>query len=191
MAEPPLSSVEAIIDGLVPELTTRLDKPYAFYGHSMGAKLGFELIRRLSKLNLPLPQAFFICAANSPEFKSLDKIISSLSDKEFLEELRSLGATPEEFLSDPELMSLFLPVLRADFEAVEKHSYGDISPIDIPVMVFGGLDDKEVSIESLIAWRKVTTASFSVHLFQGDHFFVFSKMKAVVKSIHSALIGSD
>jgi pyochelin biosynthesis protein PchC len=40
--EPFVDSVNGLVDGLLPALLTRADRPLAFFGHSMGATVAFE-----------------------------------------------------------------------------------------------------------------------------------------------------
>jgi medium-chain acyl-[acyl-carrier-protein] hydrolase len=178
--DPPLRRMEAMVEGLVPALLPLIDRPYVFFGHSMGALLCFEVVRRLARTGCRLPGKLFVCAAGAPGTKGTDKDLARLPEKEFLEEIRLLGGTPDEFFSNPEWVQLALPALRADIEAVETHAYGEIAPLDVPIAAFGGLDDDTVPLENLIAWRGMTRSSFTVHLFCGNHFLIESNGEQLV-----------
>jgi medium-chain acyl-[acyl-carrier-protein] hydrolase len=183
--EPLLTRIESIVDGLMPALLHLLDRPYVFFGHSMGALLCFEVARRLTRMAHRLPSKLFVCAASAPGTRSRDKELCKLPDNEFLEEIRLLGGTPDDFFSNPELVQLALPALRADIEAVEMHAFGEIAQLDVPIAVFGGLDDEHVPLENLIAWRRMTSSNFAVHLFCGNHFLVEPHREEIVGLIRS------
>ena len=88
--------------------------------------------------------------------------------------MRQLNGTTEEVLNNHELMELLIPILRADFAILETYTYADEAPLNCPISVFGGLQDKEVSIEQLEAWQAQTVNSFSLKMLPGDHFFINS-----------------
>jgi medium-chain acyl-[acyl-carrier-protein] hydrolase len=86
-----------------------------------------------------------------------------------------------------ELMQMFLPILRADFAVLETYIYTEKQPLECPITVFGGLQDQEVSHEDLQAWREQTKAAFSLHEFNGDHFFIHSHQQSLIKLISQEL----
>jgi len=100
-----------------------------------------------------------------------------------LNELHHLNGTPKEVLESPELMQLMLPVIRADFELVQTYVYSNEPPLDCPITVFGGLQDEYVSREDLEAWRAQTTGSFSLRIFQGDHFFINKEQMTLLQAL--------
>jgi medium-chain acyl-[acyl-carrier-protein] hydrolase len=159
--------VQAIAQGLVP----LLDKPFAFFGHSLGALIGFELARQLRRQSGVQPVRLFVSADRAPQIPQRDRPIHALPEGEFLDELRRLNGIPEKVLGDGELIQIMLPILRADFAVYETYVYSTEPPLNCPISTFGGLHDHRVSRGDLEAWRDQTSDSFSLRMFPGDHFF--------------------
>jgi medium-chain acyl-[acyl-carrier-protein] hydrolase len=95
-----------------------------------------------------------------------------LPDAEFIEELGRFNGTPKAVLENPELMEVFMPLLRSDIRLEETYVYDHEAPLDCPITAFGGLADEEVSREELAAWCDQTRSRFHMQLFPGDHFFL-------------------
>lgn len=186
MLEDPMTRINAMADAILPEILPLLDKPYALFGHSMGGMLAFEVARRLARAGAPSPRSLFVCASNGPGVTLRNGSMYTLDDAAFLAALSSMGATPDEVLNEPELMELLLPMLRADFEAIETHDYGPQPKVDIPIVVFGGLDDREVTVDALLAWRAASGPGFRAHLFAGDHFFTAPDPRPVLDLMQTA-----
>lgn len=172
MRERPFTSVGPLAQDITQALLPLLDLPFAFFGHSMGAILAFEVTRELRKRHKPLPFHLFLSAARAPQFRSRDLHAYDLPEPEFIEEVRRLNGTPNEVLENAELMALMLPMLRADFEASQTYAYVEEGgPLSCPLSVYGGTDDS-FSIAELEGWREQTTGAFSMHMFRGDHFYL-------------------
>ncbi|MDX6502451.1 MAG: hypothetical protein QOG23_5715 [Blastocatellia bacterium] len=177
-----LPLVEDLAAGLVPFL----DKPFAFFGHSMGAMIAFELTRFLRREGEALPAHLFLSGSSAPQYPVPKRHIYDLPERELLEELRRLNGTPKEVLDNPELMQLMLPIIRADFAVCQTYIAPEELPLDCPVTVFGGLQDVDVTREGLSAWREQTTGAFSLWMLQGDHFFLHTsqgKLHEVISQV--------
>jgi medium-chain acyl-[acyl-carrier-protein] hydrolase len=164
-----------------------LDKPFAFFGHSMGATVSYELTRRLQANQKPLPMHLFLSGRSAPHLPVVKPPVHHLPDQEFLESMRDLNGTPTELLAHIELMEMMLPVIRADFQMLETWKYQASSPLNIPVSVFGGLADDGVPLENLDAWAACTTGKMKRHIFPGDHFFLHQQYPAMLNIINRAL----
>ncbi len=173
LLEVPFTRLAPLVAELGKVLEPYLDRPFAFFGHSMGASISFELTRHLRRINQPLPVHLFISGRRAPQVTVTESTTYHLPDPDFIEELRRLQGTPESVLQTPELMELLMPLLRADFELCETYDYHDEQPLDCPFSVFGGLDDADVSQDSLVAWKAQTNYPMQLQMFPGDHFFIF------------------
>jgi medium-chain acyl-[acyl-carrier-protein] hydrolase len=172
LREQAFSSLDALVETAAEAIAPLLDKPFALFGHSMGAMISFELARRLREQGQPQPARLFVSGRRAPQLPHDDPISYNLPDAELGQELLRLNGTPKEVLEHPELMELMLPLLRADFSVVETYVYRPGVPPDCPLTVFGGLRDAEVSREQLEAWREQTAGEFTLRMLPGDHFFL-------------------
>lgn len=171
--------VREIADAIIPELHS----DFAFWGHSMGAVISFELARELRRRGHASPLGLIVSGRSAPQIPDDDPPRYDLPEKEFIAELKRLNGTPRELLEDPELMALFLPLLRADFELVDTYSYEAGEPLSRPFYVYGGLQDTHVPPKNLSAWQTQTTAVCTVRMFPGDHFFIHSCSTDVVNAL--------
>ncbi|CAN5459488.1 alpha/beta fold hydrolase [soil metagenome] len=187
LREAPLTSLDALLDGLEQAIMPLLDRPFAFFGHSMGATVAYELTRRLESSQQALPAFLFLSGRSAPQLPPVKPPIHALPDHEFVEALRNFNGTPVELLEHEELMLMMMPTLRADFQLLETWSHRERAPLDIPISVFGGLDDQSVPLENLDAWAACTSHKLKRHLFPGDHFFLHQQSDGMLNIIGRAL----
>lgn len=174
LLEPAFTGLEPLVETAARELLPFFDKPFAFFGHSMGAIISFELAQRLRLEHRSEPVHLFVSGRRAPQVPEAETPTYNLPEKDFLDELRRLKGTPPEVFEHEELMQLMLPLLRADFELIQTYKYSTRPPLDRPINAFGGLEDTEVSHESIEAWREMTTGAFKLRMLPGDHFFLNS-----------------
>ncbi len=187
MAERPFTRLGPLVEALAAALRPYFDVPFAFFGHSMGAVIGFELARRLRGERLEGPAHLFVAGRRAPQIHDGGPFDFNLPEAEFIEELRRLNGTPREVLEHPELMQLVLPLLRADFEAIQTYDYAAAAPLDCPITAFGGTDDKDISRADLEAWREHTRSSFALRMFDGDHFFLHTAETPLLRTLSEYL----
>lgn len=184
----PFTQIEPLVGAIAQVLLPYLDKPFAFFGHSMGAIVSFELARLLRRQHEREPVHLFVSGRRAPQISPLQPDIHTLSEPAFLDRLRRLNGTPKAVLENAELMQLLLPTLRADFAVVETYIYAAEPPLNCPITVFGGLQDDEVGLDGLQAWRQHTDASFALQLFPGDHFFLHSAPELLLQSLARTIL---
>jgi len=180
MGKKAFTQMTPLVEAAAGELAPYFDKPFAFFGHSMGAVIGFELARYLRSQSKPGPVHLFVSGRRPPQSPKEIVPTYDLPEPEFLEMLRQLGGTPKEVLEHQELMPLIIPLLRADFELIQTYAYTAGSPLSCPITAFGGLQDPEVSQEELKGWRQQTTSLFSMKMLPGDHFFLHSAQNVLL-----------
>jgi surfactin synthase thioesterase subunit len=179
MSEPPFTQLPPLIKYLARVIEPYLDKPVAFFGHSMGAIIAFELARHLRRESKCEPVHLFLSGRRAAQL-TIDKPPSyNLPEPEFLDKLRLLNGTPKEVFEHPELLQLMIPLLRADFGVCQTYSYSPEPPLACPITAFGGLKDEEIGPEVLKPWAAQTTSSFSLHMLPGDHFFINSSSSLI------------
>lgn len=179
LSETPYNDSRPLVRELCDRIEPHLDKPFAFFGHSMGALIAFELARELRRRGRPLPLCLYVSGRSAPQLEDRDAPKHGLPEEEFIAELRKLNGTPKEILENAELMHIMSPLVRADFAVCETYRYESEPPLACPVAAFGGLQDFEVGRERVAAWREQTGGAFSLRMLPGDHFFLNS---------HSALL---
>jgi medium-chain acyl-[acyl-carrier-protein] hydrolase len=187
--EMPYTKFDEAINGLIQALEPLLDKPFAFFGHSLGALLAFETARRLRQAGQPQPYHLLLSSRQPPQLPEPFPPIASLPETEFVAEVqRRYDGIPQVILQEPELMALFLPILRADFAVLESHSYCEEPPLAAAITVYGGSHDPLVTAAALNQWRQHTTEAFVQEQFAGGHFYVQVQRAALVASITRRLL---
>lgn len=187
IAETPFTRLDPLIEALTPVLAPNLELPFAFFGHSVGALICFELACQLRRQKLPTPLHLFVSARRAPQIPLSQFPVHQLPEPAFVERIRHFSGTPWEVLQNPELMSLFLPILRADLAINETYVYQPEAPLSSSISAFGGFYDPEVTMEELDAWRDLTSSNFSLLMFPGDHFFIKSETNALLAAISEDL----
>jgi medium-chain acyl-[acyl-carrier-protein] hydrolase len=186
--EEPYTLLVPLAKTIAEALYPHLDKPFAFFGHSMGALLSFEVARQLRSLFSIWPVHLIVSAKHPPQLPERSPILHLLPDGELLaESKKQYGALPEIILKDPELLQIFLPILRADLTMVETYQYVPEASLECPITVIGGLQDRLVHEKELSAWRDQTTNAFRLKMFPGDHFFIQSRRIDIVNKIKEEL----
>lgn len=188
LREPPFRRLEPLADAAAEALDAELDRPFAFFGHSMGAILAFEICLRRRRRGLEPPRHLFVSGRPAPRVESTDPPIHDLPRAEFIAAVRRYSGTPEEVLQHQELMDLLEPLLRADFSVSETYRYQPESePLAVPLTVFGGAADPEVPAEDLEPWRQETSGPFRKHLLPGGHFFLNERPAEVLRLVAEEL----
>jgi surfactin synthase thioesterase subunit len=169
---PVCTDVDALVNVFRDELLLVLDRPFAFFGHSMGGLVAYELTARLAAEGLPLPVWLGLSARGAPRPEGEGFNRHELPDSELREQLLEMGGTPPEILADPELWALLSPMIRGDLRLVETwRPRPDSRPVPVPLTVFGADRDVVVAPERLYAWRQHARHWRGTHIFPGDHFY--------------------
>lgn len=186
--EQPFTKLSDLVQTLVPILQPHLNIPFAFFGHSLGALLSFEIARQLRRQNFSIPVHLFVCCSPAPQKPNLDSPIHALPTTAFLTQLRDrYNGIPLSISRDRELMQLFLPSLRADLEMLETYFYTPEKPLDCSISAFGGWQDLAIGSCDLAEWRDQTCNSFSLQMFPGDHFFLHNNTSLFLQVLSQQL----
>lgn len=173
LSEPLITDFAILQQRLVDELAPRLDRPFAFFGHSMGAIVAYEAARELQQRGLPMPVRIYASGRRAPTRPNREPPLHPLPDAQFIAELkRRFAGLPAVILAEPELLALFLPILRADLTMLERHDFKQEPVLDVPIAAYGGQDDPQTSSDDLEAWRALTTGAFDLRCFPGGHFYL-------------------
>ena len=186
IAEPPCTEMDQLVRPLGQALASYLDKPFALFGHSMGALIAFDLARHLRREYNAQPIHLFVSGRCSPQ-TAKEPFDLKLLESRFPEMLRHYNGTPEEVLDNPELMDLVLPVVRADLDLCRSYIYTLEPPFSFPITAFGGLDDCGVPRHRIEGWREHTAGPFVLRMLPGDHFFLNTSRLPLLEAISKEL----
>ncbi len=181
-AELPYTRMEQLVPALFQALWPYAQQPFALFGHSLGAIVAYEIARCFSRNGNP-PQRLFVSGRRAPGAPAWHPPIFRLSDGDFLSAVNRLGGTPAAVLGQTDLLQLFLPALRADFELNETYLPLAGPALTCPVSALVGNADPEVEPHELDGWRDVTSGPYSLRIFAGDHFY----LKGLPGSVRTAL----
>jgi medium-chain acyl-[acyl-carrier-protein] hydrolase len=187
LMEPLFTRLAPLVHTLAKALQPHMTVPFAFFGHSMGALVSFELARYLHRQSAPVPAHLFLSGRRAAQIVDTKPHTYDLPEPAFLDMLRRLNGTTAEVLECEELMRLVLPILRADMEVCETYVYSHDTPLDCPISVFSGLQDPEVSYAAAAAWREQTVGPFAVHVLPGDHFFIHSARAPLIQVLSAEI----
>jgi surfactin synthase thioesterase subunit len=185
--EKPYTKLRPLVHKLLSAIRPYLDSPYAFFGHSMGALLSFELAKMLNAEALSLPIHLFISSRRSPHLPGPNPPLHDLPKSGLIDMLKSFGGIPDMILKDTEVLDFFLPTLRADLYLSESYPLENGKPINCPITAFGGRQDPFTSIRELEAWRQHTNQEFRLKTFSGGHFYIRESTNELLEEISLTL----
>lgn len=187
IAEPPGIDVAAIADAV----QSGADRPYVFYGHSLGGRVAFEVIRELRRRGAPLPLRCYLAASRPPHLSDPLSAIALAPDAELVAAVRDMGGAQDEVFDHPELVALLLPILRHDFTWYHDYRLTDEPPLDVPLVVLAGDGDTVTPPELIGEWARHTTADVRTHVLHSGHFFHQTAAPAVTELVAADLAGTD
>jgi len=188
--EPPFSYLPALVEHLAVDLHPFSSIPVAFFGHSMGALIAFELARQLRRIGALAPRLLLVSGARAPQRPDPSSPIHHLPTPAFARELRALAGTPDEVLRNPELMMLLLPTLRADFALCETYVHVPEAPLDCSIVAYRGREDAHVNAGDVAAWRYQTSRTFAVRVLPGGHFFLHTARAALLNAVRDDVLAT-
>jgi medium-chain acyl-[acyl-carrier-protein] hydrolase len=170
------------------ELLLYIDKPFVFFGHSLGALLCFETARSLRRETRRQPARLFVSATEAPHRQSREEPLSGLPKSELVKKLHEFNGAPVEVLQNEELLNLMLPTIRADFALCDTYEYHPEPPLECPMTIYGGLEDHEVEAERLAAWSEMTVGACEIRMFPGGHFYINSSRSLFLQTFAGDLL---
>ncbi len=183
LGDSPFTTLESLVVSAVDAMHLLAKRPYALFGHSMGALIAFETARLLRRRRAASPVHLFVSGFRAPHLPDPKPPYFDLPPEKFIDELRRISAPTFDPDAHPELVELMLPTLRADFQVVQTYRYCPEPPLACPLTAFGGLEDHEVNERQLQEWQHHTSASFSLKMLPGGHFFLHTAMPALLNEL--------
>jgi surfactin synthase thioesterase subunit len=176
---------DELVEQLCLEHARLLDRPYAVFGHSMGGLLAYGMVARLQQWQQRLPLMLFASASPSPSSDSW-RFPGRDTDDALLRDLRRYGGAPDDVLECPDMLRLALDALAADYVICNSFRYRGAAHLSVPLRILAGRDD-EIRPEQLATWRNETSASFTLHWFNGGHFYLRPREPEVTRLIEQEL----
>ena len=153
----------------------------------MGGLIGFEAARILQEEHRRVAACLIVASVSAPHLAISEAATHDLPGEDFVACLRTLGATPPEILDDAEARALFLPIIRADFQAVQTYQLVEGRPLECPIVALVGDHDPLVPVEHVCAWARHTTRTCPTHVVPGDHFLVQRNAADCMRVVHDAM----
>ncbi|MEU8627512.1 alpha/beta fold hydrolase [Streptomyces sp. NPDC048669] len=188
IAEPFAERFGDVVDAVLASLPASGGRPLMLFGHSMGALLAFETARRLAAEGRA-PAALFVSGSEAPSLPRRARLPTPASDEDLIGEMRLLSGTDEELLTDPDILQLALPPLRADYAMLSARTHVPGPPLRCPVVALTGDRDPRVSVEGVQAWERETEGSFERHVLSGGHFFLGDHLDRVAELVAANVPG--
>lgn len=189
LREQPHVGVESLVEEIYEAFGRWKDKPFAFYGHSLGGIVAFDLARRLLQSGSPGPAHLFVGASRPPHLGLPLPPIHRLPDREFIQAVQArYGGIPAAVTAEPELLELFLPALRADFTAYETYRCASVDRLEIPISAFGGIEDRVITLAMMRGWERHTSSAFHITALPGGHFFTGNSADRLAHELRASLV---
>lgn len=185
-SEAPFGSMDAMVKAIGASLNSMVPKPFIFFGHSMGARVAYELVLQLFIDKLRLPLHIIASGSPAPFIERKKELTHDLPDEAFINHIRELKGTHEELLQNDELIQLLLPALRADFKIVENYCNKSMQKIPTKISVFAGKKD-DIDLNEIESWFMLFESNREVYWFDGNHFFVDEFSAEVLSEINKIL----
>ncbi|WP_438290220.1 thioesterase II family protein [Streptomyces sp. HUAS TT7] len=185
--EPGFASMEALVAAFLDEVPLS-PAPFAFFGHSLGSLIAYEITRALRDAGRPLPARLVVSGYPAPHLRHVrvDDPLHHLPDDELIDRVAKIhGGIPQEVLDSAELRELVVGALRDDYRVLETYSWRETEPLAVPITVFGGSADHPR--EQLESWQQHTTADVTVRQFPGGHFYLREEPAPVLRALEAAL----
>ena len=173
----------SLVRDLAVAVVPLLDRPWAVFGHSMGATVGHELVLQLLSRGHRAPVHLFASSRRAPQHYEHEGTMDLFGDEQLCAELVRLGGTDSALLELPELRELVLPAVRGDYRLLATHRTRPTGPVGCPVTAFIGDEDRRATTEGAPGWREWTTATFELVTFPGGHFYFSDRPQDVVEAV--------
>ncbi|MDT0377690.1 alpha/beta fold hydrolase [Streptomyces sp. DSM 42041] len=183
--EPMLETIEDLADGVAAAVREAVDRPFALFGHSMGATLAFEVARRLESSGSD-PLRIFASGRRAPSTHR-DEQVHQRDDDGVIAELRTLSGTDQRVFGDEELLRMVLPAIRNDYRAAETYTCAPDVRVKAPITALTGESDPKASHEEVEAWAGHTEGAFDLRTYPGGHFYLMEHSADVLRVIGERL----
>jgi surfactin synthase thioesterase subunit len=185
--ERPLTTIAELADESFAALRPLMDRPLAFFGHSMGATLAFEVAVRMKRELASAPVTLFASGRRAPSRHRMETV-HQRDDDGIVAELKNLSGTDSRIMGDEELLRMILPAIRSDYTAAETYRYQPGPMLDCPIVALVSDSDPKVTVDEARSWADHSTGAFELHTFSGGHFYLAQHQREVINLISDQLL---
>lgn len=179
LSEPCLSSAAEIVDH-IDQATEQLPPlPTALLGHSMGTLIGYLLALKWQREGKTAPIRYIASAGLSPSCRTEQRDTYTLPDADFKKKVFEHDGVPAQLREMPELLDIFLPILRADYGVFDRFIYTPDERLQCPVSVYAGESDAAVPLQQLHRWQEIAQGDIQVRHFSGGHFYLYQQVDTI------------
>ncbi|NXA89523.1 SAST synthase, partial [Melanocharis versteri] len=172
--EPFAKDMASVINEVESVLLKALEeKPFAFFGHSLGAYMSFAVALHLREKYGLKPLHLFVSAAHTPNSAAYLALQSaSIPDgkDEALASINILGGY-SELPRDEDIRTQLALTFKEDsriFQTLSLEAEMNV-PLSCDITCFYGSDDKVFDVQG---WQELTSGDTSFYELPGDHFFL-------------------
>jgi surfactin synthase thioesterase subunit len=185
-AEPNIDNIPRLADAIFPALRPLTDRPLAFFGHSMGAVLAYEVALRLEQDGAAPLSRLYVSGRRAPS-RYRPEIVHQQGDEGIIAELQQFNGTNSDLLGDPETLEMILPAIKSDYRAIETYRDTTGRSVNAPIVAIIGDNDPKVTIDEAEAWAEHSTGAFDLRVFPGGHFYLVDQSRQVIQLISDDL----
>lgn len=171
--------MDEIVDDLIASLCALADKPFFFFGHSLGGRIAYACCKRMHQMGYPLPQKVFISASKSPDTQ-IDRLLCELNDTDLIAELSKHGGLPDILLENPVSLEYYMPLIRADMALFEHYHCDPSKPLPTQLSLLSGDQDGFLALHQLYGWTRYFHVMTESRVFSGGHFYINDERPALI-----------
>ena len=185
--EEPYNNIGEAVEDIYNIIKKDLDREYAFFGHSMGSLIAYELTHYIMQLKNKPPKHIFFSGRKAPNVIYENNSIHKLSEDNLKKKLLEFSGTPKEVLDNEHMCKVFLKILRQDFKICELYTYKNEYPkLNCNITILNGNRD-DIKINHIAFWKQHTSKACYIYFFKGGHFYIDDNMGKVASIINSTL----
>ncbi|MGI8331419.1 thioesterase II family protein [Actinomadura scrupuli] len=185
-AEGNIDNIPDLADAIFHAVRRLDERPLAFFGHSMGAVLAYEVALRLEQ-DGAAPLVRLVVSGRRAPSRHRTTLVHQQDDQGIIAELRRLSGTQSDLLGDPETVEMILPAIRNDYRAIETYRPVPGRSLSCPVVAYVGDQDPQVTIDEAKSWADHTTGPFDLRVFPGGHFYLIDRSKEIIQTLRDDL----